>query len=72
MLTNKAIFEETELANEVSKNAKDPVQGSILKMLILLLKLLSSVRTNQVLIMEKMGVTKLDPQKHKEDEKKRE
>jgi hypothetical protein len=72
MLTNKAIFEETEVANEIVKNAKDPVQGSILKMLILLLKLLSSVRTNQVLVMEKMGVAKLDPQKHKEDEKKRE
>ena len=61
MLTNKAIFEETELVNKVISTCKDPVAASQLKMAVLTLKVLSSIRTNQVLIMEKMGVTKLQP-----------
>jgi hypothetical protein len=70
MLTNKAIFEETEVAEKLISTAKDPVQGAILKMLILMLKMLSSIRTNQVLIMEKQGVAKLEPQKKKDEVKK--
>ena len=70
MLTNKAIFEETELADNLVTTAKDPVQGAILKILILILKMMSSIRTNQVLIMSKQGVAKIVPQSRKEDEKK--
>ena len=69
MLTNKAIFEETEIADNLVLSAKDPIQGAILKMLILILKMLSSIRTNQVLIMTKQGVAKIVPQSKKEDEK---
>jgi len=71
MLTNKAIFEETELVNAVIKTCKDPVDASKLKMLTMILKLLSSIRTNQVLTMQKLGVQKLEPQRNKKptDEK---
>jgi len=67
MLTNKAIFEETEAANKVISESKDKVNASILKMLTMILKVLSSIRTNQVLTMAKMGVQKIEPQRRKDE-----
>ena len=63
MLTNKAIFEETEAINKIIATEKNPSTAAMLKIGTLVIKMLSSMRTNQVLIMEKLGVTKLQPKR---------
>jgi len=68
MLTNKAIFEETEAINKVIAAERNPSIAAGLKLGTLIIKMLSSMRTNQVLTMEKLGVTKLQPKKSFTDE----
>ena len=68
MLTNKAIFEETQAIDEIIKNEKNPSVAAALKLGTLIVKMLSSMRTNQVLTMEKLGVAKLQPKRRPEDD----
>lgn len=70
MITNHDINEEITKVDEqvASKIIKDPYQIANLKFLSLIIKLVMSIRTNQTLIMGKMGVKKIEPQLRKEDE----
>jgi hypothetical protein len=70
MITNKDINEEITLIDDLVANGKikDPYQVATLKLQSLILKLLTSVRTNQTLMMEKMGVKKIEPQIKKTNE----
>lgn len=64
MITSKDISQEiNDINKEVSANIKDPYQKATLKLLSLILKVLTSIRTNQTLIMEKDGVKKIEPSK---------
>ena len=67
MLTNKAIFEETQAIDKVIAAEKNPSMAAALKLGTLIVKMLSSIRTNQVLLMEKQGVMKLQPKKRPEE-----
>ena len=68
MLTNRAIYEETEEVKKLLATSKDlaALTAGCLKIQTLILKMLSSLRTNQVLMMKKMGVEPIEPQKRKE------
>lgn len=68
MITNKDINEEiTNIDKQVeNKVIKDPYQVATIKLQSLILKLLMSVRTNQTLMMDKMGVKRKEPVIRKE------
>lgn len=61
MLTNKDLQDEIGKIEEVIKTSKNAVDGSQLKIGVLVLKLLQSVRTNQVLGLRKLGVELIKP-----------
>lgn len=65
MITNKDINEEiVSIDKQVEEKViKDAYQIASLKLLSLLLKLVMSMRTNQTLTMDKMGVKKIEPLK---------
>lgn len=64
MITSKDISQEiNDINKEVSSNIKDPYQKASLKLQSLILKVLTSIRTNQTLIMEHEGIKKIEPPK---------
>jgi hypothetical protein len=73
MLTNTAIFKELEnvdmIIEKTDLERKQPVEFAKIKILSLILKLLSSMRTNQTLVMDKMGVKKIEPLRKEETKK---
>jgi hypothetical protein len=73
MLTNTAIFKELENVDMIMEKTdlerKQPIEFAKIKILSLILKLLSSMRTNQTLIMDKMGVKKIEPLRKEETKK---
>jgi len=65
MITNKDINEEITGIDKLveDKAIKDAYQVASIKLLSLILKLLMSMRTNQTLTMDKLGVKKIAPVK---------
>jgi len=65
MITNKDINEEITSIDKLveDKVIKDAFQVASVKLLSLMLKLLMSMRTNQTLTMDKLGVKKIAPLK---------
>lgn len=63
MISTVDLFKEIKIMEEVTKNEKDPIKKANLKAAILNLKLLHNLRTNSVLIMEKLGVSKVKTEK---------
>lgn len=65
MITNKDMNEEITAIDKLvdEKVIKDAYQVSSIKLLSLILKLLMSMRTNQTLTMDKLGVKKIEPLK---------
>jgi hypothetical protein len=65
MITNKALHSEIETIEKMVASSrladKSPTEVAYLKIGTLMLKLLLSIRTNQVLIMRKMGVQPIEP-----------
>ena len=65
MLTNKALHTEIlAIETMIAENKYDikyPMETAQLKIGTLVLKLLLSIRTNQVLVMKKMGVQPIEP-----------
>lgn len=61
MLRSEHANEELVKMDEIIENSKDKTAGAILKCLTLILKVMFSIRTNQTLIMNKMGVEKIQP-----------
>lgn len=61
MLANKDLHDEITKIDEVAAKTKDEYQKSMLKGTTLLLKLLHSIRSNQVLLLKKQGVELIKP-----------
>jgi len=59
MISTVDLFKEIKVMEEVVKGEKDILKKANLKAAILNLKLLHNLRTNSVLIMEKLGVEKV-------------
>lgn len=59
MLTNKAIHDEINKVDDYLATQDESADTLSLKLMTLILKMLFSIRTNQVLTMEKLGVDKL-------------
>jgi hypothetical protein len=70
MITNKDMNEEITAIDKLvdEKVIKDAYQVSSIKLLSLILKLLMSMRTNQTLTMDKLGVKKIEPLKRTDGE----
>jgi len=70
MITNKDINEEIlGIEKQIeAKVIKDAFQIATLKLQSLTLKMLMSMRTNQTLTMDKLGVKRIEPQVRKTDE----
>jgi len=57
MLKSADMFKELEIIEEVRKSSSDDVAKALLKLGDLTVKLLHSIRKNQVLLMKKQGIT---------------
>ena len=63
MISTVDLFKEIKIMEEVTKTEKDAYKKATLKAQILNLKLLHNLRTNSVLVMEKLGVEKVRTEK---------
>jgi len=71
MITAQDVREEMKKAKEVIDDANATVQtkiNSLLKLITVVLKMLLNVRTNQSMIMGKLGVEKIKPKQPEEKE----
>jgi len=69
MLTNKDLQSEIGIIDETSVKLKSDYEKSMLKGVTLILKMLQSMRTNQVLAMKNAGVELLQPASRNTDDK---
>ncbi len=71
MLSNTHLHEELEKIMDIMTNDKDlnSYQRTILIIGTLTLKLIHNIRTNQTMMMEKMGVEKIKPRSRDEERK---
>ena len=69
MLTSKDLHEEIKNIEDVANRIEDVYEKTSLKVSTLILKLLQSIRTNQVLLLKKMDIELVKPAKSKETEK---
>jgi hypothetical protein len=69
MISTVDLFKEIKIMEEVAKGEKDVLKKANLKAAILNLKLLHNLRTNSVLIMEKLGVEKVKSERVNEPAK---
>ena len=72
MISTVDLFKEIKIMEEVAKTEKDMYKKATLKSQILNLKLLHNLRTNSVLVMEKLGVEKVRTEKVSEQPRKQE
>ena len=66
MISTVDLFKEIKIMEEVVKNEKDGYKKANLKAAVLNLKLLHNLRTNSVLIMEKLGAEKVKAERSNE------
>jgi len=71
MLTNKDLYTELKFMEEVAEKEKDIYKKYIIKGIILQLKLLHNIRTNQTLLMQTLGATKIQPKVKNETKEER-
>lgn len=72
MISTVDLFKEIKIMEEIVKGEKDVMKKAGLKAQILNLKLLHNLRTNSVLVMEKLGVAKVKTEKVSEQPRKQE
>ena len=69
MISTADLYKELDNIKDVIAKEKDEYQKALLKSNELIIKLLHNIRTNMVLVMDKMGVQKVKNPNPKTDEK---